>query len=142
MVLRKKLKKNLFYPSFSWFQEKEAKRRKNLAGLMLVQTLSNGENRSPRIFHFAKNSRNHAIGHGVQTLYVALTLRAGASKATDLSTRGTLPASRHDCGACPSSHATLGPRTESEVADRAEVYFEQPACSKAALPLVQVRTRR
>jgi hypothetical protein len=30
---------------------------------------------------------------------------------------------------------------ESELADRAAVYFEQPGCSKAAPPLIQVRTK-
>ena len=84
----------------------------------------------------------HAIGQGVQTRNVALALRAGAVKTEISSTRDTFSTSRREFGFYSRIHATLGPRTELELADRAAVYFEQPDCSKAALPLVRVRTRR
>ena len=102
------------------FERKDAaKEAKKRAVLSLVQSRYKGANRSPRIFHDVKNSRNHAIGHDMQTIYGAPALRASVAKTEFASTRRTCPTSRRDCSSCRKYHATLGPRTESEVADPA-----------------------
>ena len=154
-VQEKVSKEKLFYSRFSLFERKDAaKEAKKLAVLSPVQIRYKGENRSPT----APRRRNHAIGHGLQTFYVALALRAIASKNKFASTRDSLPlegggprSGRRSSGRVPRAAESLAlsglPRDawspiESELADRAAVYFEQPDCSKAALPLVRVRTRR
>ena len=174
------LRKNYF---IQLFPVRKSCKKKKSTRFTEVQTRYKGENRSPRIFHDVKNSRNvpfersenfamfaqnkegyryvcsmHAIGHDMQTLYVAPVLRAIASKNKFASTRDSLPlegggprSGRRSSGRVPRAAESLAlsglPRDawspiESELADRAAVYFEQPDCSKAALPLVRVRTRR
>ena len=59
-----------------------------------MQTRHKGANRSPT----ALSRRNHAIGHGVQTCYVALSPRASVAKTKFASTRRTCPTSRRKFG--------------------------------------------
>ena len=59
-----------------------------------MQTWYKGANRSPT----ALSRRNHAIGHGVQTRYVAPAPRVGVEKTEISSTRGVLPTSRREFG--------------------------------------------
>jgi hypothetical protein len=109
---KKFLKEKLLYSRFSLFERKDAaKEAKKRAVLSLVLVRRKGANRSPTTV----SRRNHAIGHGVQTRYVALALRASVPKTEISSTRRTLPTSRRELGFCRKYHATLGPQSSQNL---------------------------
>jgi hypothetical protein len=96
---------NISFALFFVLKKSAAKEAKNPDGLSLVLTWYKGANRSPT----APRRRNHAIGHDIQTLYVALVLRAGASKAEISSTRDKPSHEPPRVWLCQKTHATFGP---------------------------------
>ncbi len=102
-------RKNLFYPSFSWFQEKEAKRRKKPSALPWCRLGTRVRIAPHANFHCVKIAWNHAIGHDMRTLYIALALRASTVRAEIASTRRMLPTSRCEFGFAQTTTQRLVP---------------------------------